>query len=146
MLLKAVAPRYQLNLEKRGINWWSRGECHHDAVAGGTIKKDECYYTHPQRRGGKHAASAMAASFKQNVVYFHVHRRDYFATSNIQGKEWGAWCPGCLCVKRKYWHHTDHFEHTQGYNLQLVHPDGSFLGINVPIIDGKSYLSDLIKL
>ena len=145
-LLDAIGPKQQLNIEKRGIKWWSRSECHDDAVAGGTIKRDNCYFTHPQRIAGKTAARRLLGSFKKNVVYFHVHHRNYYSDSNIQGEEWGAWCPGCMCVKRKYWHHSDHFAHNQGYHLQLVHPDGSFLGINVPIIDGKSYLSDLIKL
>ena len=144
-LLDIIGPQRQLNIKERGIKWWSRGECHDDAVAGGTIKRGMVYFTHPQRRGGKHAASTMASSFGRNTVYFHVHRRDYACVSNIKGEEFGAWCPGCMCVKRKYWHHTDHFGHTQGYHLQTVKPNGKFFGFNVPIIDGESYLSDLLR-
>lgn len=145
LLIRSVAPRYVLNVDKRGINWYSRGECHDDSVAGGTIRRGLCYFTHPQS-SSKHHAAKMAENFGTNVVYFHTHRRDYFPAGNVKGDEWAAWCPGCLCVKRKYWHHTENFKHTQGYHLQLVKADGSFLGINVPIIAGKSYLTGLLKL
>ena len=144
LLIQSFAPRVVLNLEKRKIAWWSRGECHHDAVAGGTIRLGKCYFTHPQT-ASKHHAAKMAAAFGSNVVYGHTHRRDYYPGANVRGEEWAAWSPGCMCVKRKYWHHTELFQHTQGYHLQLVQPDDSFLGINVPIIDGQSYLSGLMK-
>ncbi len=142
LLINAFAPRKVLNLEKRNIHWWSRGECHHDCVQGGTIKLGKCYFTHPQN-ASKHHAARMAEGFGKNVVYGHTHRRDYFPAANAVGDEWAAWSPGCMCVKRKYWHHTENFKHTQGYHLQIVEPDGSFLGFNVPIINGESYLSGL---
>ena len=144
LLIKSIGPQHVLNLEKRGIKWWSRGDCHHGSVAGGTIKLGHCYFTHPQS-ASKHHAAKMVSTFGKNVVYGHTHRRDYFPGGNVQGEEWAAWSPGCLCVKRKYWHHTEMFGHTQGYHLQFVQPDGSFLGVNVPIINGKSYLSGLLR-
>ena len=75
LLLDLVGPKTMLNLDKRGIEWHSRGDCHDDAVAGGTIKRGNCYFTHPQKRGGVNAARKMISSFKKNTVYFHVHRR-----------------------------------------------------------------------
>lgn len=144
-LIDKVSPRKVLNVDKRGLNWFSRGDCHHGAAAGGTIKRGNVWFTHPST-SSKHSAAKMVESFSANVVYFHTHRRDNFTKTDIYGSEWSAWCPGCMCIKRKYWHHTSLFGHTQGYHVQLVQADGSFLGINVPIIDGKSYLYGLLKV
>ena len=143
-LVKHLAPKHQLHLEKRGIHWISRGDVHGDCVVGGTLELGRCFFTHPQT-SSKHHAANMSAKFGHNVVYGHTHRRDYFPGSDVKGDEWAAWSPGCLCKLRKYWHHTEPFKHNHGYHIQLVNPDGSFLGINVPIIDGKSYLGGLLK-
>jgi len=143
LLLRSVAPKHVLHLERRKIEWWSRGECHHDSVQGGTIKLGKCYFTHPSS-SSKRMAAKMVESLGANVVYGHCHRADFFTTSNVKGDQWAAWSPGCLCVKRKYWHHTSDFKHNQGFHVQLVNQDETFLGINVPIHNGKSYLSDLL--
>ena len=142
-LINQISPRKVLNVDERGLNWFSRGDCHHGSAAGGTIQRGRCWFTHPST-SSKHSACKMVESFADNVVYFHTHRRDYFTKTDIKGGEHAAWCPGCMCVKRKYWHHTNLFGHTQGYHLQLVQSNGEFLGINVPIIDGRSYLSGLV--
>jgi len=143
LLLRSVAPKHVLHLERRKVQWWSRGECHHDAVQGGTIKLGKCYFTHPSS-SSKHMAAKMVESLGANVVYGHCHRADFFTTSNVKGDQWAAWSPGCLCVTRKYWHHTNDFKHNQGFHVQLVNQDETFLGINVPIHNGQSYLSGLL--
>lgn len=144
-LIKRLAPKYLLEIEKRGIHWWSRSEVHPGSVVGGTIKLGKCFFTHPSS-SSKHHAAATAAKFGNNVVYGHTHRADFYPGGDIEGKEWAAWSPGCLCKLRKYWHHTEPFRHNHGYHIQLVKSDGTFLGINVPIIGGKSYMTGLLKL
>lgn len=144
-LIDRLGPRALLSIDKRKIHWWSRGDVHKGSVVGGTLKLGKCFFTHPQT-SSKHHASATAAKFGHNVVYGHTHRADFYPGGDVEGREWAAWSPGCLCKLRKYWHHTEPFRHNHGYHVQLVKSDGTFLGINVPIINGKSYLSGLLKL
>lgn len=144
-LIDKLGPRSLLNIDSRGIKWWSRGDVHKGSVVGGTLKLGKCFFTHPQS-SSKHHAATTAAKFGHNVVYGHTHRADFYPGGDIEGREWAAWSPGCLCKLRKYWHHTEPFKHNHGYHVQLVKSDGTFLGINVPIINGKSYLSGLLKI
>jgi hypothetical protein len=46
---------------------------------------------------------------------------------------------------RPLYQHTSVNDWSHGYHLQLVRPDEGFLPINVPIIDGKSYLIQLTE-
>jgi len=144
-LLDRLGPESLLSIKKRGIHWWSRGEVHPGSVVGGTLKLGKCFFTHPSSSSKNHAA-ATAAKFGHNVVYGHTHRADFYPGGDVEGREWAAWSPGCLCKLRKYFHHTEPFRHNHGYHVQLVKSDGTFLGINVPIISGKSYMSGLLKL
>jgi predicted phosphodiesterase len=144
-LIDKLGPRSLLSIDKRRIHWWSRGDVHEGSVVGGTLKLGKCFFTHPQS-SSKHHAATTAAKFGHNVVYGHTHRADFYPGGDVEGREWAAWSPGCLCKLRKYWHHTEPFRHNHGYHVQLVKPDGTFLGINVPIINGKSYLSGLLKI
>ena len=50
---------------------------------------------------------------------------------------------GYLGTIQPLWMHSDPSDWTHGYGLQLVRSDGDFLHINVPIIDGRSYLMQL---
>lgn len=144
-LTNLLSPQALTHLKKRGIKYYKRNECHSGLKNNsGSFVIGNCAFTHPQR-ASKHHASRMATDWGMNVVYGHTHRRDYFPASDARGRSWSAWSPGCLCVTRKYWHHTENFQHNQGYHLQIVQPNQQFLGINIPIIDGVSYLSDLIS-
>ena len=143
-LMELLAPQNLCKLDARGITYYKRERSYHGLVNNaGSIVLGKCAFTHPQG-SSKHHASKMASTWGMNVVYGHTHRRDYYPASNAKGDSWAAWSPGCLCVTRKYWHHSENFNHNQGYHLQIVQPSGEFLGINIPIIEGKSYLSDLI--
>ena len=143
-LFELLAPQNLTFLEKRGIQYFKRDQVYGELKNNsGSIMLGKCAFTHPQR-ASKHHASKMASDWGCNVVYGHTHRRDYFPASNAHGKDWSAWSPGCLCVTRKYWHHSENFNHNQGYHLQIVQESGDFLGINIPILGGKSYLSDLL--
>ena len=144
-LAKHVIPENILQLEKRGINFYRR-DTNYNGIRrnSGSIMLGKCAFTHPQR-ASKHHASAMASSWGCNVVFGHTHRRDSFFESDAQGRQWGAWNPGCLCKTQKYYHHSENWNHSHGWHLQIVQPCGSFLGINVPIIDGRSYMSDLLR-
>jgi predicted phosphodiesterase len=133
-----------LSLVKRGIRWVRQGVFYDELSIPATIKKGHCYFTHGSSTS-KHAASVMVNQFGGNVVFGHTHRADVHITRNVKDGVIGAWNPGCLCRLSPLWQHTNPTTWSHGYGLQLVNTDGSFLHINVPIIDGKSYLEPLAK-
>ncbi len=133
-----------LGLDRRGIRWIRQGQYYDDIPLPATIKRGHCYFTHGSSTA-KHAAAEHVKKFGGNVVYGHTHRADSYVIRTVKAGIIGGWSPGCLCVLQPLWQHTNPTDWSHGYGLQLVNPDGSFLHINVPIIDGKSYLSPLFK-
>jgi UDP-2,3-diacylglucosamine pyrophosphatase LpxH len=133
-----------LSLEKRGIRWIRQGVFYDNVSLPATIKKGNCYFTHGSSTA-RHAASVHVSKFGGNVVYGHTHRADSYFIRNVKDGVIGAWSPGCLCRLQPLWQHTNPTDWSHGYGLQLVNADGSFLHINVPIINGKSYLEPLAR-
>jgi UDP-2,3-diacylglucosamine pyrophosphatase LpxH len=144
LLLKHHSPISVLGLEKRNIPYYRRSEFYQDLPIPGTIKLGRCHFTHGLSTA-KHAASVHLIKFGGNVVYGHTHRADSFVDRTVTEGVIGAWSPGCLCKLQPYWMHTNLTGWSHGYGLQLVAGDGSFLHINVPIIDGRSYLVQLTE-
>lgn len=145
MLRRAFDPEYLLHLEKRGITYYRQSKFYHDLRVPGTILLGKCHFTHGDT-ASKHECSQMVARFNANVVFGHTHRADSFTKRTVKDGVIAAWNPGCLCKLQKYWNHTKLTNWSHGYALQIVRKSGDFLHINVPIIDGKSYLADFIKL
>jgi len=143
-LRQRLDPEFLLHLEKRGIHWYRRAE-QYGLRYPGSVQLGLCSFTHPQG-SSKHHAANMASKWGTNVVYGHTHRLDYYPGQNGKGDVWGAWSPGCLCKLQKYYMHSEASSHNHGYHLQVVQKNGKFLPINVQIIDGQSYLRDLIEL
>jgi UDP-2,3-diacylglucosamine pyrophosphatase LpxH len=143
-LRKMFSAASVLGLEKRGIRWIRQGVFYDDLPLPATIKRGHCYFTHGSSTA-KHAASEHVKKFGGNVVYGHTHRSDSYVIRTVKAGIIGAWSPGCLCVLQPLWQHTNPTDWSHGYGLQLVNPDGSFLHVNVPIIDGKSYLNILFR-
>lgn len=133
-----------LGIERRGFRWIRQG-VHYDGLSiPATIRKGHCHFTHGSSTA-RHAASIHVRKFGGNVVYGHTHRADFDPIRTVKDGTIAAWSPGCLCKLQPLWQHTNPNDWTHGYGLQLVNPDGTFLHINVPIIDEKSYLSPLAK-
>jgi hypothetical protein len=86
----------------------------------------------------------MLSDFGSNVVFGHVHTADSAFDRKVSDGEIGAHCPGSLCRQQPLWMHTNPTNWTHGYGIQIVGEDGGFLHINIPIIEGRSYLSPLI--
>lgn len=143
-LLRLFGVESVLNLEKRGIKHYRQGERYDGVPIPATIQLGKCYFTHGSRTG-KHAAASMLQDFGGNVVFGHTHRMDSYTMRTVNEGVIGAWCPGCLCDMQPRWRHTQITGWSHGYGVQFVQPDGTFLHINVPIIDGKSYLLHLAK-
>jgi|3_EtaG_2_1085321.scaffolds.fasta_scaffold05646_3 hypothetical protein len=142
MLLRALDPVYLLHLKERGIEYLhTHDDTHTKGNTRNTLELGKCLFMH----GYGHAKAAIANTLNdmaRNVVVGHLHRRGSF-TRTTHDSEISAWCPGCLCEKRQFYVHARPPHHAHGYGLQIVKPSGEFLHINVPIIDGKSYLSAL---
>lgn len=108
----------------------------------GTWKAGNCYVTHGTRHG-KNAANGMLNRFGANVVFGHVHKLMSASDRNVKAGEIGAWSVGHLGRQQPLWRHGDPTDWTQGYGFQIVQPNGDFLMVLIPIIDGKSYLATL---
>jgi predicted phosphodiesterase len=143
-LMRAVAPASVLDLEKRGIPYYRQSETY-DCDTPGTIKLGLSYFTHGFSTA-KHAATATVGRFAGCVFYGHTHRADYAPTRMVHVGLVSAWSPGCLCKLQPRWGHNKPTEWTQGYILQIVNSeDGTFQAIPVPIHEGRSYLTTLLK-
>jgi len=130
-----------LNLEQRRIAFYRQGETYDDLPVPGTIRRGLCHFTHGISTA-QNAAARTLDSFGGNIVYFHTHRADSATKRTVKEGVIGAWNPGCLCRLQPLWQDTKITNWSHGYAIQLVQDDGSFLHINVPIINGRSYLVD----
>lgn len=133
-----------LSLKKRGIKHYEQGKRYCDLRVPCTIKLGKCYFTHGHRTG-KHPAAQMLKDFGSNVVFGHCHARDSHDEPSVEAGDIGAWTPGCLCQKQPMWMHTSPTRWGHGYHLQLCRSNGDFLPVNVPIIDGRSFLVPLLR-
>ena len=144
-LRKKFAPNILLNLEKRGIPYIRRGEHYNQLRIPGTIKLGKCYFTHGHT-ASKHECAAMANRFNSNVVFGHTHRSDFASKRTVNDGLICAWNPGFMAKLQPYWQHSNLTDWSHGYAIQMVQANGHFLHINVPIIDGKSYIHDFLEL
>lgn len=144
-LLRMFGVDVQLNLAKRGITHIKQGAFYDDCRIPATIRRGNCFFTHGSSHG-KHAAQNMLGRFGGNVVFGHVHKLLSASDRTVKHGEIGAWCPGGLCKQQPLWHHTNPTDWSCGYAVQLVRNNGDFLHINVPVIDGSSYLINLAKM
>lgn len=123
----------------------STGEFYDDCRIQGTVRAGKCFVTHGTRHG-KNAAQQMLSRFNACVVFGHVHKLLSASDRNVKDGEIGAWSVGHLGQQQPCWRHGDPTDWSQGYGFQIVQPSGDFLHINVPIIEGRSYLYTLGKL
>lgn len=144
-LLNMMGPQSVLSLDKRKVRWVGKDKRHDGLRVQGTVKAGHCFITHGTRHG-QNAAKQMLARFNANVVFGHVHKLMAFSSSNAKDGEISAWSVGHLGRQQPLWRHGDPTDWTQGYGFQIVQPDGQFLHINVPVIEGKSLLSTLGKI
>lgn len=144
MLKRMFGVDAQLHLSKRGINHFEQGKTYENCRIPATIRRGHCFFTHGTKHG-KNAASAMLSRFGANVVFGHVHKLLSASDRTVKDGEIGAWCAGSLCYQQPLWRHSDPTDWCQGYGVQYVRPDGDFLHVNIPIIEGKSFLVQMAK-
>jgi predicted phosphodiesterase len=130
-----------LHLEKRGVRFYPQGTISGTSSIPAIIQLGKCRFTHGIYTT-KNAAKSHVDEYVCNIVYGHTHRADSYTRRTVDDT-YSAWNPGCLCVQQKFWNHSRNTHHTHGYGLQAVQGDGGFLHLNIPIIDGLSYLKPL---
>ena len=146
MLRRAISPEFRLKLKERGIHYYRRSEFNSTNKERGVLKLGDCFFVH-ESSSAKNAAKATVDKFAANVCFGHTHRQDSATVRKPGVGTVSAYNPGCLCASRPLWQHSRAAlnEWTHGYAVQLVQKDGSFLHINVPVIDGVSLLMPLTK-
>lgn len=140
-LRRAFAPQFLLDLKGRGIPYFSRSQFHDGLRVPGTILRGKCFVTHDSGFGDPRVA---VGKWGGPLVHGHVHRSFAHITSTVAHGELGCWSPGTLARTAQYYMHSKPSGHTLGYGLQLISRSGFFLHINIPLIDGVSYLSRLL--
>jgi UDP-2,3-diacylglucosamine pyrophosphatase LpxH len=143
MLRQMVGPESVLDLPKRNIKFYRRGEFYHKLPLRGAIKLGLCHFTHGIC-ANMHAAKTHADKFGGNVCYGHTHRMDSWQGRSVSTGTFGAWCPGTLSQLQPLYGHNNISGWTNGYAIQIVDKSEAFLHINIPIIDGMSYLGHLL--
>ena len=143
-LLDKVGVEANLYLSKRGIRYIDQGTKHMGLGVPGTIKLGPCYFTHGTSHG-KQAALAMLRQFGTNVVFGHVHKLLQVSDHLVHAGSVCAWAVGSVCNRQPLWGHARPSDWNLGYGVQLVKKSLEFLHINVPVINGQSYLLNLTE-
>jgi hypothetical protein len=143
-LLKVFGPKHILGLEKRGIPYvHTLDTSFNSGKSRGVLELGKCLFLHGFAHS-KHAVSQTLDKLGHNFVMGHIHRQQS-ASKTLHRGEISGWCAGCLCELRQYYNHTRPTDHTHGYAIQVVEKDGTFLHVNIPIIEGRSLLRNLFK-
>lgn len=143
MLNSMFSTQTVLGLDRRRIPIYKQGEWYDGCHVPGTILRDNCYFTHGQFTS-KAAAAAHLAKYNSNIWFGHTHRMDMATKRTVSSGPIGAWNPGCLCQLQPYWMHQNLTDWVNGYGIQLVQRGLGHLNLQIPIINGVSYLSPLI--
>lgn len=144
-LKQHISTKIVLNLDKRGINFFSQGVFYDDLRIPATIRRDGCYFTHGEFTS-KNAAAQHLAKYNSNIWYAHTHRMDMATKRTVKDGLIGAWNPGCLCKIQPLWMHTNLTDWSHGYGIQLVRKGIGHLNLQIPIIGGVSYLAPLVSM
>jgi predicted phosphodiesterase len=140
-LLRDFGPSAKLKLKSRGIRYYRRGEFYMGCSIPGTIKLGKCYFTHGISHS-KHATQSHLERFGANVVHGHTHRAQSSVERTVSSDGHGAWCPGTLAKLQPLYRHTAPSSWSHGYAVQFVAKSGRFVHFNVPIMSGRSMLSE----
>ena len=143
-LLDHIGPQNVLGLEDRGIKYYRQATKYSGLPIPGAIRLGKCHFIHGISTA-KHAASQHALRLGGDVCYFHTHRGDTTETHTVGAGQYGAWNPGCLCVKQPMWQHTNPTMWTHGIGLQIVARSGMFQHINARIVDGVCLLAQMAR-
>lgn len=143
--MSTFGPAAQLDLDGRGIEFFRMSEFYCGLTIPGTIKLGKCHFVHGIC-ANKYATATHLEKFGDNVVHAHTHRMQQHSKRTVANGEIGAWCPGTLSELQPLYAHTNPTDWSHGYGLQFVNAKtGSFLHLNVPIVNGQSLLFPLVS-
>jgi hypothetical protein len=142
-LLSRLGTEATLSLPRRGIKYYRQAEMYCGLPVRGTIKLGHCLFTHGSSTADD-APAKMLAKFATNLIFGHIHRIRSLTKHFVGTGDLTAHSDGCLSEKVPLWRHTDPTTWSHGYGVQVVRPDGCFLHITVPILEGKSLLGPLL--
>jgi len=146
-LMKSLSPQALLQLDARGINYVCQGVTDDGQFVPATIRLGKSLYTHTGSERGSSTGAKMMQLFQTNVAFGHTHKAGvWFAREAGTGTTMIARNNGCLCMRQPLWRNSDPTGWTQGYGLEVVREDGSFLALHIPIVDGESMLGDFAHL
>jgi predicted phosphodiesterase len=144
-LRRLLAPEFRLRLKDRNIAYYRQGEFYDGLPVPGVLKRGKVFFFHGVSTA-KNAVSATVDKIAGNCVFGHTHRAQSNVVRRIATGIVGAWNPGCLCQLQPLWQHTAPTDWSHGYSVQLVAQTGTFLHLNIPIIEGESHFAALLKL
>lgn len=140
-LRKLYSPEIVMGLEKRGIRFIKRTNKYDGLKTPGTIDLGDCLARHGKHCGST-ACQRTVSQFGCNVAIAHTHRMLMASKETARGIAY-SWCFGCLAKLQPLYYDTDPTDWAHGYGIQAVKPGCGFITLQVPIIDGKSYLAPL---
>jgi hypothetical protein len=140
-LLNSFGVRSVLHLDKRGINYYSRGDTHGKLKIRGAIKLGSCYFVHDVSTS-RHPADAAIGKYAANVMFGDTHRLDIVYRRKA-GREIVAATCGHLSLNQPHWMETNVTDWMHAYAVQVVTGD-NFLTVPVPIVSGKSLIGPLL--
>ena len=144
-LMRRLAPRYVLDLDKRGIPYYEQGEMHCGLDTRGTLKLGKVYFVHHVSTA-KHACSVALNRYASNVITAHTHRADAAYDNLVHSGLVSCWNFGCLSILSPRWNHTKPSSWSHGYGIQIVNEDnGTFQTVPVSIYKGQSYFTNLLE-
>jgi predicted phosphodiesterase len=142
-MLEAIDIPTRLRLKERGVRYIRACDQHDGLTAAGVVRHGKCYFTHGYRTN-KYATATIVEELRECVVHGHTHRAQYYVTRTLTSLAIAGWCPGTLSLLQPIWKHNFPTTWTHGYWLAFFEPDGRFIGLNVPIINGWSALRAML--
>ncbi len=146
-LLRLFGVPSVLNIEKRGIRFIERDQYYDGISISGTIALEpHAIAQHGEgASGGKFAVFRQLDRLKRSVFFGHTHRLGSVYCESVDAHLVSV-NTGCLCNIRPLYMMNRVTDWTHGYVIVFVEPDErDFLAVTVPIVDGKSYLSPLMR-
>lgn len=143
-LLGMVGPEIVLNVKKRGIRYVKRDQYYDGLSISGTIRlSPRIVAQHGESVSGRQSIYRQLERMGESVVFGHTHRLGTLYSENLHGQMAGI-NSGCLCQRRPVYGLTKVTDWTHGYIVNIVEPGHGFFAFPVPIVKGKSYLSNLL--
>lgn len=144
-LRRLFGPKKVLHLDKRGVRYIERHKFYDGLSVSGTIKLSPgAVAQHGEAFCGKYACYRQLERLGHSVFFGHNHRLGVVYAENMDGSI-VAVNTGCLCQRRPMYGLTKTTDWQHGYISQFVEPGKGYLVLPVPIINGVSYLSPLLK-